>query len=290
MLNRAYSYFDRRADLAARHIESELGVPVDRTRLISHLFIQDLTDRLARRLPSSWVALLATRHFSNAGDLRRAVAGSDTGIILSVPHYGPFLWACIGAAPILRSRGKLTIFFQDPEANAGNRIINKTLSRFFDESEICFDDRRGLARSAKALRDGGVCILMPDATRSRDNSFLVPFLSGEFEVQPGVAALARLTGSKIVNTYVVKESGLTYRVETSPLEMPSAVASDPEVSDYQVMCAVMAKFAELVKEKPLGWRYWHSFDRRVLFRGDAGLDTLDGDTLFSQAEKLLRFV
>ncbi len=287
LLNKIFGMLDMRGKLIQTQIADALKLNISIEEINSYLLFDTITNYAALHMPKIFVKKLAAASMVNSTQYRASLNTNNGGIILSVPHYGPFLWACIGAGEIMREGRSLRIFFQDPEVNKGNKIINDTLSRFFTEEEICFDDRKGLAKAARALQQGGLCIIMPDALRSHENSFLVPFLNGEFEVQPGVATLTRLTKSNIVAAYVTKIRGWKYSIETETIFPITSDEFSALEKDYLVMQDILGAFSNYLHKEPIGWRFWMTYQSRVLYKNET-LESITDSNLLMEIRKLIK--
>jgi KDO2-lipid IV(A) lauroyltransferase len=118
-----------------------------------------------------------------------------SGLILLAPHLGN--WELAGL--FFSSRYKMAALYSPPNMAEFEDYMIQVRGRL--GSELVRGDRRGLARLASILREGGVAGILPDQSpRGAGNAF-APFFGMEVKTMTLVAKLMQRTGSKVLITY-----------------------------------------------------------------------------------------
>ena len=118
-----------------------------------------------------------------------------SGLILLAPHLGN--WELAGL--FFSSRYKMAALYSPPNMAEFEDYMIKVRGRL--GSELVRGDRRGLARLASILREGGVAGILPDQSpRGAGNAF-APFFGMEVKTMTLVAKLMQRTGAKVLITY-----------------------------------------------------------------------------------------
>jgi KDO2-lipid IV(A) lauroyltransferase len=117
------------------------------------------------------------------------------GLILLAPHLGN--WELAGL--FFSSRYKMAALYSPPNMPEFEEYMIKVRGRL--GSELVRGDRRGLARLATLLREGGVTGILPDQSpRGKGNAF-APFFGMEVKTMTLVSKLAQRTGANTLITY-----------------------------------------------------------------------------------------
>jgi KDO2-lipid IV(A) lauroyltransferase len=117
------------------------------------------------------------------------------GLILLAPHLGN--WELAGL--FFSSRYKMAALYSPPNMPEFEEYMIKVRGRL--GSELVRGDRRGLARLATLLREGGVTGILPDQSpRGKGNAF-APFFGMEVKTMTLVSKLAQRTGANTLKTY-----------------------------------------------------------------------------------------
>ncbi|MBW0149363.1 lysophospholipid acyltransferase family protein [Marinobacter arenosus] len=123
-----------------------------------------------------------------------AMAGGE-GLILLAPHLGN--WELAGL--FFSSRYKMAALYSPPNMPEFEDYMIKVRGRL--GSELVRGDRRGLARLASILREGGVAGILPDQSpRGKGNAF-APFFGMEVKTMTLVSKLIQRTGAHVLITY-----------------------------------------------------------------------------------------
>lgn len=118
-----------------------------------------------------------------------------SGLILLAPHLGN--WELAGL--FFSSRYKMAALYSPPNMPEFEEYMVQVRGRL--GSELVRGDRRGLARLASILREGGVAGILPDQSpRGKGNAF-APFFGMEVKTMTLVSKLMQRTGAKVLMTY-----------------------------------------------------------------------------------------
>ncbi|MBW4936472.1 lysophospholipid acyltransferase family protein [Marinobacter sp. F4206] len=123
-----------------------------------------------------------------------ALSGEE-GLILLAPHLGN--WELAGL--FFSSRYKMAALYSPPNMPEFEDYMIKVRGRL--GSELVRGDRRGLARLASILREGGVAGILPDQSpRGKGNAF-APFFGMEVKTMTLVSKLIQRTGANVLITF-----------------------------------------------------------------------------------------
>lgn len=123
-----------------------------------------------------------------------AMAGGK-GLILLAPHLGN--WELAGL--FFSSRYRMAALYSPPNMPEFEDYMIKVRGRL--GSELVRGDRRGLARLAAILREGGVAGILPDQSpRGKGNAF-APFFGMEVKTMTLVSKLIQRTEANVLITY-----------------------------------------------------------------------------------------
>lgn len=147
-----------------------------------------------------------------------------SGLILLAPHLGN--WELAGL--FFSSRYKMAALYSPPNIAEFEDYMIKVRGRL--GSELVRGDRRGLARLASILREGGVAGILPDQSpRGKTNAF-APFFGMEVKTMTLVAKLMQRTGAKVLITYAERLSNADgFRIVVRATE-PDMDSKDPVVA------------------------------------------------------------
>ena len=268
---RDYSAISRRWRRRRERIEAfvPFGSP-DGVGILQNAALNALTLSICESLDAAALKEFALRAADVSVPLLKLEAMPGRGVLISVPHYGPFTLCALAFAMRFEDR-PVVYLFQHPDANPDNARSDAILRKVCSDDQVAFDDRRGVIRAISALRRGGVCVLMPDITRSTENAFFVPFLGGAFQVQPGVATLARMANATVLPCYP-----RWTRNGSAAVECGRPILSNPELdpgqADFMCMVELFADFERYLRKRPIGWFYWPSAASRIMPWSRSGED------------------
>jgi KDO2-lipid IV(A) lauroyltransferase len=144
-----------------------------------------------------------------------------SGLILLAPHLGN--WELAGL--FFSSRYKMAALYSPPNMAEFEDYMIRVRGRL--GSELVRGDRRGLARLASILREGGVAGILPDQSpRGAGNAF-APFFGMEVKTMTLVAKLMQRTGAKVLITYTERLNNAEgFRIVVRETE-PNIDSKDP---------------------------------------------------------------
>ena len=118
-----------------------------------------------------------------------------SGLILLAPHLGN--WELAGL--YFSSRYKMAALYSPPNIQEFEDYMTQVRGRL--GSELVRGDRRGLARLAAILREGGVAGILPDQSPRGAGTAFAPFFGMDVRTMTLVAKLMQKTGAKALITY-----------------------------------------------------------------------------------------
>ena len=144
-----------------------------------------------------------------------------SGLILLAPHLGN--WELAGL--FFSSGYKMAALYSPPNMAEFEDYMVRVRGRL--GSELVRGDRRGLARLASILREGGVAGILPDQSpRGAGNAF-APFFGMEVKTMTLVAKLMQRTGAKVLITYAERLNNAEgFRIVVRETE-PNIDSKDP---------------------------------------------------------------
>lgn len=130
-----------------------------------------------------------------------------SGLILLAPHLGN--WELAGL--FFSSRYKMAALYSPPNMPEFEDYMVQVRGRL--GSELVRGDRRGLARLASILREGGVAGILPDQSpRGKGNAF-AHFFGMEVKTMTLASKLMQRTGAKVLMTYAERlENARGFRI------------------------------------------------------------------------------
>lgn len=269
----------RMLDARSKLIERILDLPLmdDDIRLIReacgktpigtyyHWYLQKLViAKSIRRLDRDRIlSLIHDLDHTDYSDVQSVIDGS-TGVLIAIPHHAHYILSMTALAEYLGRNRKVNVFYGQPTTHSGNQVfdlLHKTL--FSDPASgvnVIHSNRQGLSASIKALKNGEIVFIMPDAFQNEDATLFMPFCGRLMNVMLGTAALARKTASCILP--VVSAScgnGLAFKTRFGlRLEPPEKAfawsAEQARASDYGVIRAVFGQFEQHMRNELYLWQ------------------------------------
>jgi hypothetical protein len=194
-----------------------------------------------------------------------AIAASDTGVLVAIPHHGHYILAMTALAHVVARHRKVLVFYGQPATHKGNEAFDNLHRMLCCDSaagiEVIHDTRQGLARAIRALKAGEVVFIMPDAFRDEDATMMVPFCGKLTNVMLGTAVLARKTGAWILPAVATPGGHLGFRTcFGARIDHPwphagVASAEATKVMDYAVTRAIFAAFEKCMSGQLLYWQH-----------------------------------
>lgn len=148
--------------------------------------------------PWSWVS---QRIKGLEGDaLLKTAIERPEGLIIVVPHLGN--WEVF--APYLSSFTHMTALYQPPKIAAFDDIIRRARERA--GSTLVPTDRKGVAALLKALKAGGLTVILPDQVPDSGREH-VPFFGHPAQTMTLVSNLVNRTGCKVLMGFALRVRG-----------------------------------------------------------------------------------
>jgi lauroyl/myristoyl acyltransferase len=245
-------------DETMRGVESACryaGVPLG---AYYHWYLQKrvLLSCLRRMHRTALLALVARLDGSDYVELDRTLE-DPRGVILAIPHYGHYILSIVAAIDRLRARRRVLVFYASPAVRVGNAMFDRLHDMLFggdSHSEAVHDDRAGIAKAARALRDGGVVVIMPDAYRRERDTVLVPFHGYAMNCALGTAALARRTGAHVLPALSAPaRTSLEFKTRFAP-RVSSVPSGNPRHDDYTLTAKMFAAYEAMMGRSVLYWQ------------------------------------
>ncbi len=224
-----------------------------------------------------------------------SAADDSRGLIVATPHHGHYILSITALAERLRTSKKVLVFYANPKTHSGNEIFERMHAQLFSDAgsgvEVIHDTRAGMVRAIRGLQNGAVVVIMPDAYKNEEDTFLLPFCGKPQNVMFGTAALARKTGAAILPMVSLPLSrGLGFRstfgavIEYPQADQTAGQSTPADIThmDYRTTLRLFQSFEEHMRESILYWQYVRSHYIR-----DAEFPDLSHAELKTVAELLL---
>jgi lauroyl/myristoyl acyltransferase len=197
--------------------------------------------------------------------LRDAVAASKgRSIIISTPHYGPFLDGALWMLGLSSAERPLQIFYDPPTRVDKNASFDKLFERFPERVEVLHNDNRGVIGALKRLRSGSILGIMPDVLQEPEKSVCVPFCNRMYPAMQGTAFLALKSNALIVTMYAQPDPESTRtKLLTGRTIDPSefTIAGDEDQTVFEITRALYADFDAQLRKEPWHWAFWDNVHR-----------------------------
>jgi len=133
-------------------------------------------------------------------DLLKAAVNDSRGLIILAPHIGN--WEVF--SPYLSTIGHMTALYQPPKIPAFDHIIREARER--TGADLVPTDRRGVSSLLKALKAGGMTVILPDQVADSGTEH-VPFFGLPAHTMTLVSNLINRTGCKVLMGSVLRVEG-----------------------------------------------------------------------------------
>lgn len=197
--------------------------------------------------------------YSQLNDL----SGQEKGLLICIPHFGPFVATIISLAEALRESREVFVFYDPPSVHQTNEVFDGLYHKIFSSPEsrvtVIHNNRVGITQAIKALGRGAAVILMPDVYRDVSKTVLVPFLGRSRNVMLGAAVIARKTGSTVLPV-VSFPCGSSFEFKTrlgNPI-LPAQSQSDSgydAMSDYSLTLKLFEAYEFMMARSCIYWQY-----------------------------------
>lgn len=181
------------------------------------------------------------------------IIDSPSGVLIAIPHHAHYILSITALAEKLGKHRKVKVFYGQPATHKGNAVFDRLHHVLFSHEdsgiEVIHDNRQGLAKAIKGLKNGEVVFIMPDAFQDEEATMMLPFCGRLMNAMLGTAILARKTGSWILPAVSMTHGiGLGFkthfgcRIDHPALADADLTADQTRVADYAVTCLVFGQF------------------------------------------------
>lgn len=222
-----------------------------------------------------------------------AALGQDRGLLLALPHHGLYINTIVAVTEHVRRSRDIYIFYGDPTTHSGNEVFDSLCKRIWlndpdSRVQVIYDNRTGLVRVIRALRNGAAVIIMPDVFKTETETFQIPFCGRAMNIMLGTAALARKTDSMILpivsrpvghGMKFVTEQG-TCIAPAEPLKGEHDV--DEDLLNYRTMVRIFRYYESIMEKQILYWQF-----ARQMYAHDSEFPMLDGSRMETASSLLM---
>ena len=270
----------RHLDLRSRHIERMLGMRLAETdiRLVRqaggstpigayyHWYLQKLlVARAIRKLDRERALALVQAMDHTDYTAAQPIIDSPTGVIVAIPHHAHYILSMTALAGRLGKHRPVNVFYGQPATHKGNEVFDRMHEVLFSPLasgvDIMHDNRQGLAKAIKGLKNGEIVVIMPDAFQDEDATMMVPFLGRLMNTMLGTAILARKTGSWILPVVSkLHRNRLAFMTHFGTrLDHPAGSSGLParqaRIRDYAVTRDVFQQFEAAMRDEAYLWQH-----------------------------------
>lgn len=209
------------------------------------------------------ISMIRIMDHTNYSDVQ-SVIDSPAGVLIAIPHHAHYILSMTALAERLGQDRKVNVFYGQPTKHKGNHVFDHLHKVLFSDPatgvSVIHSNRQGLAASIKALKNGEVVFIMPDAFQDEDATLLLPFCGRLMNVMLGTAALARKTGSCILPVVsATSGNGLAFKTRFGlRLDPPKDSCSKSGVQamacDYGLTRAIFNQFEQYMREELYLWQ------------------------------------
>lgn len=184
------------------------------------------------------------------------------GILLALPHHAHYIFTVVALAEKLRETRQVLLFFGEPGRNPGNEIFDHMCKVFYGPGRsvgTVHDNRQGLAKAMRALKEGAAVFIMPDAYSNEEHTLAIPFCGSALSIMLGTSILARKTGAiiqPIVSTPHGKGFGFKTHFDTA-IHYAAMLGDSDQVTrirDYEVMRRVFGFYERFMAPQIVYWQ------------------------------------
>lgn len=193
----------------------------------------------------------------------RSVLESDNGVLIAIPHHAHYIFTMIALAERIRVHRLVYVFYGQPGTHRGNELFDHLHQRIWGNEarvEVIHDNRQGMAKAIKGLKNGAVVIIMPDVFQNESDTLVVRFCGRALNVMMGTATLARKTGAWILPAVSTRHGrGLSFmtrfgkRIDYQSLSAQSKSTAS-RIADYGVTHMLFKQFEDFMSTELLYWQ------------------------------------
>jgi lauroyl/myristoyl acyltransferase len=242
--------------------------------------------RTLARAPRDQVLACIARHDASCYAPLDIALEDPRGLVLAIPHHGPFLPAIVALCEHLRATREVFVLLE-PEAAGATHAPVDALHRNLQSTNagrtgpiLLHDGREGLRRAVRELRRGSVVVVMPDAYRAVEATYQLAFCGGQRNVMLGTAALARRADARVLPLVAMPRGGIFgFASAFGPVLLPRRGDGSREAAlhaDYRLTVAMFRAYEPLMARALPYWQYCtgHAADAAFV-AGLAPEDTVD---------------
>lgn len=213
--------------------------------------------------------LIALRTAALRGFVKERVDWTpDAGMALSTqplvvcgPHWGYYTVAALKLAE--RFGPRLLIFYNPPELNPFSATMTALLERLDSGTGAVLNDRKGVLRAFRHVKDGGVIAIMPDFASPSSNSLFVPFFGRFYETLPGAATMANKSGAQVATLYCRGDAHGRYAITANRVTAACGSIDDADAA-YRLSAAIFADMERVIRPDAPMWAFWDTYLTRSL--------------------------
>lgn len=195
-------------------------------------------------------------------DYWQQVSNFDGPVIFVTPHYGPFTIGCLKAVFDMGENKTINAFYDSPEKNPTTAIYKDVLNALGENFNPIYNDKRGLVRAIKCLKNKEIVTMMPDVFDLSGQSISVPFFGHFTTAMAGTAFLALKTNALIMQGYCVPtKSGGVNCVLEQPFQYQQTTDFEQDV--YQLTSRLFLSMEKQISEAPEHWIYLRQLRNRL---------------------------
>jgi len=189
---------------------------------------------------------------------------SRSGVVVAIPHHAHYILTMTALAAHVGRHRPVKVFYASPTTNKGNLVFDTLHALLFSDHgsgvDVIHNNRQGLASAIKALNNGEIVFIMPDAYEDVTATMMLPFCGRLTNVMLGTAALARKTDAWILPVVSRKLGpGLGFGAHFGTPIHPSAsggrlTAEQERIVNYGLMRQLFAQFEAVMAKELLLWQ------------------------------------
>ena len=250
------------------------------------------------------MALVRAIDNTDYSDIQQLI-DSPSGVLVTIPHHAHYILSMTALAENLGMHRKVNVFYGQPATHKGNVAFDQLHQLLFagDGSGVVVihDNRQGLAKAIKGLKNGEIVFIMPDAFQDEDATVMVPFCGRLMNTMLGTAILARKTNSWILPTVSMTHgAGLGFktrfgnRIDHPATKGMELTDEQTRVADYGVTRRMFAQFEAWMSGQLYYWQnvrgHFAAGSSEELVRYDMlsqSLDAISNNPVFKAPDLIL---
>lgn len=215
------------------------------------------------------------------------------GLLLALPHHGLYINTIVSVVERVRRSRDIYIFYGDPETHSGNEVFDLLCKRIWTNDSqsgvhIIYDNRGGMVKAIRALKEGSAVIIMPDVFKNELDTFQISFCGRAMNIMLGTAVLARKTKSAILPIVCRPVGyGMSFSTDIGPYILPvhpfeSEGEGDVDLLNYRTMLKVFRYYETVMDRCIMYWQF-----ARQMYCHDVDITGLDERGMMEAVDALL---